>query len=385
MNRLQRYIFLAVFGACLGGVGLFVFILITGNAMRDILGLLADGRITFSIFFDLLMLLMPYAVSFAMPLGMLIGVLVVFGRLSANHELTAMRAAGLSIWSISAPVVFIALLGSFAAVWINGYHAPESRAAYRAILDDIVRTDPLRFIIPNTFIHEFPGYIIYVEERREETLRHLWVWELDEQRRAVRLLRAEEGRFSYDEAQDSLIMTIRNGFTELRDEDDPDNVQRILPTLSFNDARIRLPLDNLLGGGPRPRRISTLTFPQLVELRQDYRSDRLHRAVGEEDADLLYREQIRVQYHMSRNLAMAFSIFSLSLLGVPLGIQARRTETYANMGLALMIALSYYLAMIIIGWTEDSPEIRPDILVWMPNFVCQSAGIALLVRANQSR
>lgn len=384
MNRLQRYLFFSVLGACIGGVGLFVFILITGNAMRDILGLLADGRITFSIFFDLLLLLMPYAISFAMPLGMLIGVLVVFGRVSASHELTAMRAAGLSIWSISAPVVFIALLGTFAAIWINGYHAPESRAAYRAILDDIVRTDPLRFIVPRTIIHEFPGYVIYVEERRAETLRHLWVWELDEQRRAVRLLRAEEGTFTYDEEVDALILTIRNGFTELRDEDNPDNVQQILPTLSFNDARIRLPLDNLFTAGPRPQRVSTLTLPQLVERRQEYRVERLYGSSERSDEEL-YREQIRTQYHMSRNLAMAFSIFSLSLLGIPLGIQARRKETYANMGLALSIALVYYLVMIIIGWAEDSPDVRPDILIWMPNFVCQSAGFALLVRANQSR
>lgn len=384
MNRLQRYIFFAISGACLGGIGLFVFILITGNAMRDILGLLAEGRITGKIFFEMLWLLAPYAVSFAMPLGMLIGILIVMGRLSANRELTAVRAAGISIWSVSAPVIFLALLGTMLAAWINGFYAPAARAAYRATLDDIVRTDPLRFIVPNTFIHEFPGYVIYAEEKEAETLRHFWIWELDAEKRAVRLLRAEEGFIQYDSDVDALILTLRNGFTELRDRNNPDNLQGIQPTLSFRDTRIRLPLENLLGSGPRPQRISTLTMTDLLQLRNQYREQQIT-ATDPEEIRLAHREQIRVQYHMSRHLAMAFSVFSLSLLGIPLGIQASRSETYANIGIALAIAMLYYLSMIIIGWTEDSPRIRPDVLIWLPNFICQSAGMALLIRANQTR
>lgn len=393
MNLLQRNILYSITGASIGGVGLFVFILITGNAMRDILGLLADGRITLTIFLELLALLAPYAVSFAMPLGMLIGILLVMGRMSANREIIAIRAAGISLWSVSVPVILLATLGTMLASWINVWHAPAARGTYRAILDDIVRTDPLRFIIPKTFIHEFPGYVIYVGEKHEDRLRHFWLWELDDQRRAVRLLRAEEGSFDYDAGQDALILSLRNGFTELRDAQDPDNLQRIQPTLSFRDARIRLPLDRILGDTPRPRRISTLTLPELLERRDTMRSlvlaepppdatdPPLSHATGS-DIDAAFTEQIRTQYHLSRHLAMAFSVFSLAMLGIPLGIQASRSETYANIAIALSIAMVYYLLMIIIGWAEEKPALRPDILIWLPNFACQSAGLALLVRAN---
>jgi lipopolysaccharide export system permease protein len=101
MFILSRYVSRLVAVTSLSGILIFVFILITGNAMRDILGLLADGTIPFSLFIELLWLLVPYAFSFAMPLGVLIGILLTMGRMSANQELTALKAAGISLTTLS--------------------------------------------------------------------------------------------------------------------------------------------------------------------------------------------------------------------------------------------------------------------------------------------
>ena len=62
-------------------------------------------RSYYALFAELLWLLVPYAFSFAMPLGVLIGILLTMGRLSANQELTALKAAGISLYSIAAPVL----------------------------------------------------------------------------------------------------------------------------------------------------------------------------------------------------------------------------------------------------------------------------------------
>ena len=129
MFTLSRYLAGMVSLTSLSGILLFVFILITGNAMRDILGLLAEGTIPFSLFLELLWLLVPYAFSFAMPLGVLIGILLTMGRLSANHELTALKAAGISIYSVAAPVLLVALCGSFIAIYIHTIHAPSPRVS----------------------------------------------------------------------------------------------------------------------------------------------------------------------------------------------------------------------------------------------------------------
>jgi len=80
---------------------------------------------------------------------------------------------------------------------------------------------------------------------------------------------------------------------------------------------------------------------------------------------------------------MGYSVFALALLGIPLGLKASRSETPFNVVFALAIALSYYVAMVVIGWAEQTPHLRPDLLVWMPNFFCQTLGIGLLYRANK--
>lgn len=380
MLILTRYLSKAVLVTSLAGILVFVFILITGNAMRDILGLLAEGYIPLSLFGELILLLIPYAISFAMPLGVLISILLVMGRLSANHELTALKAAGISLFSIASPVLFVALCGSVLAAYINAIHAPAARASYRAILNDLVRTDPLRFIVPRTFIHDFPGYILYVGEKEEGLMKQFWLWELDQKKRAVRLLRADEGSFAFDADQDALILTLKQGFTELRDTKNPDNLKEIQPTLSFRDARIRLPLANLLGGANKPRKLKDYTFRELLNRRQ-LASDTLATSPPPDQEAQALTEYHQLQYYISRHFAMAFSVFSLALFAVPLGIRVGRTETYANFTLALVIAMAYYFSLIIIGWAEDKPHLRPEFLIWVPNFIAQVLGFWLLWRA----
>jgi lipopolysaccharide export system permease protein len=211
-------------------------------------------------------------------------------------------------------------------------------------------------------------------------MKEFWLWELDDQKRAVRLLRAEEGTFAFDEATDSLILTLVEGFTELRSSSTPDNLQEIQPTLSFRDARIRLPLASILGAANQPRRLRNYKMDDLLVRKEAAEAIVASEAPAEERL-AARQDELRVQYHISRRFAMAASVFSLALFAVPLGIRVGRTETHANFAVALAIAMSYYIVLVVIGWTENSPHLRPDILVWMPNMVAQALGFFLLIRA----
>ncbi len=383
MTILSRYLARSLLVTSVGGILIFVFILITGNVLRDSLTLLAQGTLSFGVFVRLLGLLVPFAFSFAMPLGVLVGVLLVMGRLSANHELTAIKAAGISLYAVAAPLLLVAVLGSVLAAYLNAVHVPAARASYRAILNDLVRADPLRFIVPRTFIHDFPGYVLYVGEKEGDRMRQFWLWELDEQRRAVRLLRAESGEFEFDESQDALILTLAGGYTELRDPANPDNLRAVQPTLSFRDARIRLPLANLLGGGHVPRRISHYSLGELLELERSARARLAGEALAAADRESARADLVRARYQISRRFAMACSVFALALFAIPLGLHVGRTETYANIAVALAIAMVYYLALVVIGWAENNPRARPDLLLWLPNFTAIALGFVLLRRAQR--
>jgi len=82
------------------------------------------------------------------------------------------------------------------------------------------------------------------------------------------------------------------------------------------------------------------------------------------------------------HVASAFSIFSLSLLAVPLAVRVGRSETFVNAVVALLVALSYFL-LTEMAKAVKNPSFRPDILVWLPNLVVLAVAIALLRRASR--
>lgn len=360
-------------------MGLFVFVLLMGNALRDVAELVAAGKLGLPVFLKLIGLLIPYVAAYALPLGMLTGTLIALGRLSSQREITAMKAAGLSVYQIAAPVFLIAFFGMVVGVLVNLHYAPQSRLAYKELVASTVTENPVDFIEQRRFIHEFPGYVIYMGGRDGATMQDFWIWELDRQRRVKLFLRAAEGDLEYNKDSRELVLVLRNGTAEQRDPENPEAFEGNMPdSLFFGELPIALPLDQLFGGDHRRRtRIKEMTFAELLERRQQ--ALELEGDLGEG----ISRERMQLQIHIQKNFAMAYSVFSLAIFGVPLAIHVGRKETYANLALALVIAMSYYFLMIVVSWLEEQSALRPDLLIWLPNLIFQGIGFWMLYRASR--
>ena len=383
MRLLHRYLFFSILGTVILSVALFVFVLLAGNVIRDVLSLLASGRLSWGMFLELILLIIPYIVAYALPLGMLTGILIVLGRLSSQQEVTAMKAAGLNLYHLSVPIFAIAFLGMILSVFINNYHSPKAKREYRNTLATVIRDNPVNFLETRTFIDAFPGYVIYVGDREGSELHDFWIWELDEAQRARNFIRANKGRFDYDEQDDAIVLTLLGAVGEKRrDEDLEDLSDQTLPLLHFNEWSVRLSLEEILGSIGKRKKLSTLTLDELLEVRKEALAE-LNAAHTPQAIEAARTRVVEIQLQIQKNLSMAFSVFSLVLIGIPLGIKVGRKESYANLALALALALVFYLLMIVFTWLEKQPALRPDILIWLPNIIFQSAGLVLLSRANR--
>ncbi len=89
-----------------------------------------------------------------------------------------------------------------------------------------------------------------------------------------------------------------------------------------------------------------------------------------------------IQIH--RNFAMAVSVLALTLVAVPLGIRVGRKETLANLGVALALALSYYLLVTLASWLAEASESASALVLWLPNLLYLGMGLALMRRANRT-
>ncbi|MDR2982743.1 MAG: LptF/LptG family permease [Puniceicoccales bacterium] len=384
MNRLQRYMFGQVAVAVTLSVGLFIFVFVVGDMLKQVIGELANGRMDWLTFFQLIGLLIPGSIPYALPIGLLTGILIVLGRMSAQNEIISMKAAGLSIWRIVSPIFLVALLGVVLSLFINFEYAPLANDAYKRILRGAARQNPASLIVPGEF-SRFKGYVIYVDSRDQHLLRNVWAWQLNENGDKIeRIVHAESAVFNFidkSEKEGGGILEIRanDASIALFDRNDPENFTEAADLSRAQTIPIIIPLDDLLSGtGGYEKKIRYYTFSELMELRKTGWRVKEGASAKEQLAD-----KVAVQLQIQSNLANAMGILSMAMLAIPLGIKTSRSETLVNVGLALALALTFYFLTVAPSWIKN-PHYRPDILVWLPNFLFQGLAIWLLRKAAKN-
>jgi lipopolysaccharide export system permease protein len=381
VSLLDRYILRSVVVTCLGAVCLFVFVLMAGNIIRDLLGPMLAGQIGLLTFARLVLLMVPVMVSYALPLGMLTSVLLTLGRLSSDSEITAMRSAGLSFARIAMPVYVLAALGVALGLRVNFESMPRAKVQYEREFVSAMRANPLSFIVPKTFIREFPGNVIYIGSMNGSDLRDVWWWELDEEHRMVRFVHAESGHVDYDEASNKLIVPLANAREEEHDRKKPEDYSQSLPVNSARQAGpLRLSLAKYFGAPTVHQKLQWMTYGELMGERARIARE----PVGPGMARQHERDAMKVELTIQDKGCMAAAIFTFAFVAIPLGIKVSRRETSANLAVAVILALGYYFATIMVGWLDQHPEYRPDLLLWTPNLLLLALGFWMVRRLGRA-
>jgi lipopolysaccharide export system permease protein len=378
MGILHRHIFASVALACLAAVTLFAFVLITGTALRDLLGYVVAGQLEAGTAARLVVLLLPYVAVFALPIGLLTAVLLVLGRMSSQHEITAMRAAGLSFGYLARPIWIIALAAVGLSLGLNYYLMPMARTAYRTTLLQAVRQNPLNFIVAKTFIRDFKDVVIYVGERRGAEILDVWVWKLDEQKRVTGIVHAASGQITFREADSVLIAELKEALGEVRDAHDPEDFSR--PQLTPNSGL--LPLEFSLSGMFRDMRITPkpawMTLDELTARRAVLAAKGDARTASEKT------EFGRIKIALQEKAASSFAVLAFALVAVPLGIKVSRKETSANLGIAVVLVLGYYFLSSLVGLMNRLPQLHPEYWMWLPPLTYAVAGFVLFRRLGRA-
>jgi lipopolysaccharide export system permease protein len=380
LNLLDRHIFSSVLFTCAAAVGLFAFVVALPNVVRELLGPLLAGQFSFGTFIRLVGLLLPFAISYALPMGILTGVLLTLGRLSADSEITAMRAAGISITRLARPVLILGVICAAVAFYVNFVSMPWARMQYYREFAAAVRSNPLRIIEAKRFIRDFSGCVLYVGEKEGPVLRDIWIWELDDKARVRRLVRAESGRLDFDEATNTLIPTLIRAKAEERDADNPEDFSKSPKAPSVDQIEeVRISLDRYFGRNLERMKPDWYAYERLRAEQAKLASETPtpEKRVEHE------RSKMKLSLILQERYTFSLAVFSFALLGVPLGIKVSRRETSANLGLALVLVLSFYLLTVAVKSLDRRPEFRPDLLLWLPNIAFVGLAVWLFTRIDR--
>jgi len=386
MRTLHLYITRQILGGLVMTVLVFTFVLLLGNVLKEVLALLISGQATFGLVARALALLIPFVLVFALPMGLLTATLLVFGRLSADQELTAARAGGISLVALASPVFLLAAAASCLSAWINLDLAPRARTAYKELFQRVAVERAASFLEPGRFITDFSGFIVYIAAKQGSQLDHVLIYELTDAQTPKRRLRAERAEILTDTANvEAVLRLYRVTYYDFAQMQSFFSDQVDAFRLSYRPRT----------GLSRRTQISDMTFLELTDtLRQleavgtglappaGATSDQLRehrRRMNEIRTELT----TPVRVHLHRQVAFSFACLGFTLVGVPLGVRAHRRETSAGIAMALLLVAVYYAFVILAQSLQNQPQYGPHLILWIPNFIFQVAGAALLWRANR--
>ena len=363
----------------------FTGVLLAGNLLREVLPLLLSQHATFGMIAQMLGLLIPFLWVFALPMAMLTATLLVFGRFSADQELTAARASGVSLLSLTTPILILSLLLCAVSAAVNLEIAPRCRVAYNGLRFDLKAALVSLQLPEGRPIYDFPGHIVFIGKNRKNNLEQIYLLKLKTDTNLPEFtVYAPSGRLETDPDKQQMVLYLSNAVSVY---------SSTTPVMGNVIYSFKLDTSQKVMGKPG---ISDMTLEELLtEL--SVLENRLHLPLPSpdqgtaDDAQVRKRllqkqrsdmtEPIRVQIH--RRVSFSFACFGFTLLGIPLGIRMHRRETNVGVAVALGLVAVYYGMVIIAESLSNRPELAPHLLMWLPNFVFQAVGAVLLWRANK--
>ncbi|MBQ2379777.1 MAG: LptF/LptG family permease [Akkermansia sp.] len=403
MKTIDRYILRQLIAVTFLGVLSLTLLMLLGQLFKELHTLLVESGAPPTIVFDFIVQVIPFSLTFSVPWGFLTAVLLVYGRLAADNELTSMRMAGLSLWRLSGPAIGMGIALSFLCYFINIEIAPKGKRAMSDIILNAAMDNPRNLLKGSSGVTKLDGVQLYIENREGDVLQGVHIYPVSEEgalksgmkgMAAMHAQSATIGEFNFETRMLHLVM--HNATIEHADGDAvnlptigelpmqihiPVKSKRRLKPNRFTNSEIAETIDhweivrqvNLKGMNAfvTASEKNTESFPCAARLWNATRSDAQYYT-----SSMNYKNNEReFRTEGLQRASFACACFVFSLIGVPLAITARRKDTSTGFAMGILVAAVYFVALVFCELSRKSSGITPYIVLWLPNIICAAFAI----------
>src|SRR5213075_2349027 len=347
MRILTRYILGEVVSHALIGAAVFTFVLFTRDLGR-ILELVVRNSAPLPSVAQVFFYTVPVALTYTIPMGVLVGILIGLSRLAADSEITAMRASGIGVWTFLR-IILIFVMGAWLLALGNSvFVAPRSLAALGDLQSKLKASQASFEIQPRVFYEGFPKVVLYVQDVKAASGAAIWkgVFLADlSQPSAPRITLAREGILA-SQGPDRLDLHLVDGSTHETDPKNPDQYQ--ISTFQTTDIPIQIPATQN-SQAPESTSLGEMKVGALLEKSRS--------------PDLMTQRWALIEYH--RRLALPMACVVLALVGIPLGLSAKRGGKSTGFVLTILLVFVYYSFSLIGVSLARQGRVSPGLGVWL--------------------
>ena len=328
--------------------------------------LLGNTELPLSVILEFVTLVVPFSLIFTIPWAFLTGILLVFGRLSADNELVSLRMTGMSMPRICAPVFALALLLSGICLWVNVSLAPAAKDRMKRLFYEVAVQNPETLFQEGQVLERVPGYRIYTGKRDDKTLRDLHIIKLDNGS-VGSYIRAGHGMIETVPGKLDFTMLLKDVSIETMPAKPGTATPPELPKpLGMTEFPIEFPLSSLQKDAVRVN-ASMKTTSALAEEVRTWKDT----FTGEQLTDVTRSLSLT---ELSKRYSFSLACFTFALVGIPLGVTAQRRETSSGFALSLITATVYIVFIILADTLNDKPAAMPHLIMWLPNVIFLGIG-----------
>ena len=423
MKILWRYVIKELLGPFVFALAVITFVLLM-DFILDVLNKIINKGLSPGVVLEVFVLSLAWMLALSIPMAVLVAALMGYGRLSADSEIIACKACGVSMINLVTPGLIMGLILAVFLTWFNDRILPEANHRARLLMSDITRKKPTWSLEKNIFLDYFEGYHILVRSIDNKTSHISDITILDHKNpEAPRTITAKDGQIEFTPDGSKLKMILYNGEIHEPDPENPDRYRRVefkKQTLTLQGSSTELvrsssgtrgdremPIGMMINENKKYEAkiresedtIDSLLAVSLTELLNTGGVDSagvVRRSLAGRDAlqkvnDNLSRVEFETrnirtyERHVNSRSVEIHKKFSIPaaciafiLIGAPLGVMTRKGGMATGIGLSLLFFIIYWAFLIGGEELADRLYLSGALAMWLPNIIIGGAGIILI-------